>query len=122
MVGFLKVRLHKDRYDYSRDGRHMSLRELLKVRTLVVALAAVLALPAYGQYPGQVSKDKKDKPELRAIAVLEWTGDAQNPKASRLVPVAALDGGQLQDGSISLAGPEPMAVAPEVEYDLQLDG
>jgi hypothetical protein len=122
MVSFLKVRLHKDRYDYSRDGRHMSLRELLKVRTLVVALAAVLALHAYGQYPGQVAKDKKDKPELRAIAVLEWTGDAQNPKASRLVPVAVLDGGQLQDGSIYLARPEPMAVAPEVEYELQLDG
>ncbi len=100
----------------------MSLRELLKGRTVLMAMAALAALHASGQYPGQVAKDKKDKPELRAIAVLEWTGDEKSPKASRLVPVAVLDGGQLQDGSIYLARPEPMAVAPEVEYELQLDG
>jgi hypothetical protein len=58
------------------------------------------ALPVWAQYPGQVTKTTKDSPELRAIAVLEWTGDASKPKASRLVPVAVLDGGQLQDGGI----------------------
>lgn len=100
----------------------MSLHELLKVRTVLMALVAFAALHAFAQYPGQLSKDKKDKPELRAIAVLEWTGDEKSPKASRLVPVAVLDGGQLQDGSVYLARPEPMAVAPEVEYELQLDG
>ncbi len=100
----------------------MSLRELFRVRTVLMALVAFAALQAFGQYSGRVSKDKKDKPELRAIAVLEWTGDEKSPKASRLVPVAVLDGGQLQDGSIYLARPEPMAVAPEVEYELQLDG
>jgi hypothetical protein len=33
-----------------------------------------------------------------------------------------LDGGQLQDGAVYLARPEPMALFPEVEYVLQQDG
>jgi hypothetical protein len=78
--------------------------------------------PAWAQYPGQVTKSSKDSPELRAIAVLEWTGDAGKPKTSRLVPVAVLDGGQLQDGGIYLARPQPLALAGEVEYELQQNG
>jgi hypothetical protein len=69
-----------------------------------------------------VSKTDKGTPELRSIAVLEWTGDAGKPKASRLVPVAVLDGGELQDGGIYLARPEPMALIPEVEYELEQNG
>jgi len=92
---------------------------------LVLALASVL--PALAQYPGQVTKSSKDAPELRAIAVLEWTGEAGSPKASRLVPVAVLDQGriladQLQDGGIYMARPEPLALTGEVEYELQQDG
>jgi hypothetical protein len=89
---------------------------------MIVLAGLVAALPAWAQYPGQVTKSTKDSPELRSIAVLEWTGDAGKPKASRLVPVAVLDGGQLQDGSIYLARPEPMALAGEVEYELQQNG
>ena len=90
---------------------------------LVVGMAALLAtLPAAGQYVGKVAKTDKDAPELRSIAVLEWTGDLTSPKAIRLVPVSVLDGGDLQDGGIYLARPEPLAVAPEVEYQLEEDG
>jgi hypothetical protein len=88
----------------------------------LAALAFVAALPGWAQYPGQVTKKSKESPELRSIAVLEWTGVAGKPNSSRLVPVAVLDGGELQDGSIYLARPEPMAVAGEVEYELQQDG
>ncbi len=56
---------------------------------------------------------------LRSIGVLEWTGPEEHPKASRLVPVLVDDNGKLEDGSIYLARPEPMAVAPEVEYELE---
>ena len=84
------------------------------------AILAVLPLPA--QYVGKVSKPDKESPELRSIAVLEWTGNLSNPKAIRLVPVSVLDGGELQDGGIYLARPEPLAVAPEVEYQLEEDG
>ena len=105
----------------------MSLRKAkviaLFARTAVLAGAGLLfALPAWSQYPGQVTKSGKETPELRSIAVLEWTGEAGKPKASRLVPVAVLDGGQLQDGGIYLARPEPLALTGEVEYELEQNG
>jgi hypothetical protein len=80
------------------------------------------ALPAQAQYPGQITKPDKSAPELRSVAVLEWTGEAGKPKASRLVPVTVLDGGSLQDGGIYMARPEPLALAGEVEYELENDG
>jgi hypothetical protein len=89
---------------------------------LLAAVVVLAALPATAQYVGKVTSGEKDTPELRSIAVLEWTGDEGNPKASRLVPVAVLDGGQLQDGGIYLARPEPLALAPQVEYELEQDG
>ena len=100
-----------------------TMNESGKGRAILSAVASLLVvIAAAGQYPGQVSKDKKDIPELRSIAVLEWEGDLGKPKASRLVPVAVLDGGELQDGGIYLARPEPLAVVPQVEYQLEEDG
>jgi hypothetical protein len=95
-------------------------------RETVLALLFT-ALPVCAQYPGQVAKSSKDAPELRSVAVLEWTGEAGHPKACRLVPVAVVDGtrlagDQLQDGGIYLARPEPLSLAGEVEYELQQDG
>ncbi len=94
---------------------------------LVPALALVLALlsaPAgrAAQYPTQVEKKDTDAPVLRAVGVLEWTGDAGKPKTSRLVPITVFDGDQLQDGSVYLARPAPLAVESGVEYILQKDG
>jgi len=90
---------------------------------VVLGLAGLLApQPAFGQYVGKVSETDKSAAELRAVAVLEWTGEAGNPKASRLVPITVLDGGQLQDGGVYLARPEPMALFPDIEYVLQQDG
>jgi len=88
----------------------------------LAALALAAALPLWCQYPGQVAKTSKDAPELRSIAVLEFTGDAANPTASRLVPVLVFDGGQLQDGGIYMARPEPLALTGEVEYQLESGG
>lgn len=134
------------RFDYFRGGRHMSpewisgtifrsarqrhsaagYSVLSEFRPLslfpLLALGAAFALPAVAQYPGQLTKSTKDAPELRSIAVLEWTGEAGKPKASRLVPVAVLDGGELQDGGIYLARPQPLALGAEVEYELLQDG
>ncbi len=86
------------------------------------AFALLAGLPACAQYPGQVTKTSKDKPELRAIAVLEFTGVPGKPNRSRLVPVAVLDDGQLEDGAIYLARPEPLSLSGEVEYELEQDG
>jgi len=95
-------------------------RRLAGAAGVVVGLLA--ALPVAAQYPGQVAKSTKDAPELRAISVLEWTGEAGKPKACRIVPVAVLDGGKLQDGGVYLSRPEPIALAGEVEYELQQNG
>ena len=113
------------KFDYSRGGRQMSSRRaggFIVSAGSAVLLAASLAATACAQYPGQVTKSSKENPELRAISVLEWTGEAGKPKTSRLVPVAVLDEGQLQDGGIYLARPQPLALAGEVEYELQQDG
>jgi hypothetical protein len=80
------------------------------------------ALSAVAQYPGQVAKNAKETPELRSIAVLEWVGEPGKPTRSRLIPVAVLDGGQLQDGGIYLARPEPLSLQSEVEYELEQNG
>lgn len=93
---------------------------------LAWATCATLALSfaplAGAQYPGQIAKKSKDPAELRAVAVLEWTGDEDKPKTSRLVPITVYDGEQLQDGNVYLARPQPLALAGEVEYELEQNG
>jgi hypothetical protein len=113
--------------DFFRGKWQMTLRRgLLSMRRMGLAAAVLLGashLPA--QYPGQVAKSSKEAPELRSIAILEWTGEAGKPKKSRLVPVAdgaRLQGDQLQDGGIYLARPVPLALAGAVEYELQQNG
>ncbi len=87
-----------------------------------LGLLLVLTAPVFGQYPGKVAKGTKADPVLRSVAVLEWTGEAGKPSASRLVPVSVFDGEQLNDGTIYLNRPEPLAVASGVEYELQTAG
>ncbi|MBS1803594.1 MAG: hypothetical protein JST28_09505 [Acidobacteria bacterium] len=91
-------------------------------RTSTALVTALIASAAIAQYPGQIEKKSKDAPTLRAVAVLEWTGDIGKPKKSRLVPVTIYDGQNLHDASIYMARPHPMALAGEVEYELQRNG
>jgi hypothetical protein len=90
--------------------------------TVLAGVALLATLPARAQYPGQVTKASPDVPEIRSVAVLEWTGDEQHPKASRMVPVSVFDGQELQDGGIYLARPQPLALSGEVEYELKDNG
>jgi hypothetical protein len=101
--------------------RPVLMQSMLRRPVLLAGAALLAALPACGQYPGQV-KTGRDTPQIRAIGVLEWTGDEEKPKASRLVPVAVYDGEVLQDGGIYLARPAPLAVSSEVEYELKQNG
>ena len=114
-----RVRLH-----YFRGVGPVSSRRFISTwPTLLVAGALAFAPAALiAQYPGQITKKSKDTPELRAVAVLEWTGDAGKPKNSRLVPITVYDGQALQDGNVYLARPQPMALQSEVEYELEQDG
>lgn len=91
-------------------------------RAASASAGLLCALPLCAQYPGQIAKKDKETPALRAVAVLEWTGDLGKPKTSRLVPITVYDGEQLQDGGEYLARPEPLAVAGGVEYILQQNG
>ena len=93
------------------------------IRPISLAIAfSLVAAAACAQYPGQVTKTSKDTPDLRAIGVVEWTGDAGKPKTSRLVPITVYDGEALQDGNVYLARPQPLALAGEVEYELEKNG
>ena len=116
----LTISLH-----YGRGARVPSRRRLCVSAALCMIACALLAPFATAQYPGQIKTDKdkeKEAPSLRAIAVLEWTGDLAKPKTSRLVPIAVFDGEQLQDAGVYLARPQPLAVTGGVEYILQKDG
>lgn len=109
---------------YLRLGQQVSLRGTcvrLKRQAILFVFGLVAVLPALGQYPGQITK-KDNAPELRAVGVLEWTGEEGKPKFSRLVPITVFDGQELQDGGLYLARPQPLAVAGGVEYVLQQDG
>ncbi len=90
---------------------------------IVLACAELIgALSVAAQYPVQSSKSGQNTAEVRAVGVLEWTGDQAHPKASRLVPVSVYDGAELQDGGIYLARPAPLALSNEVEYELKDNG
>ncbi len=84
-----------------------------------LAMLLTLAAPAYAQYPGHVENAKKKAPAVRAIAVLEWTGDMGKPSASRIIPISVFDGERYQPGGLYLAKPEPLALEPGTEYVLQ---
>ncbi len=84
-----------------------------------LALFLALAAPAYAQYPGHIEDGKKKGPTVRAIAVLEWTGEMGKPSASRIIPISVFDGEQYQPGGLYLAKPEPLALEPGTEYVLQ---
>jgi hypothetical protein len=91
---------------------------------LWITTAALLTAvhPAAAQYPGQITNAEKNNSTLRAVAVLEWTGDEAKPKTSRLVPICVYDGHELQDADIYLARPFPLALTSDVEYQLMYDG
>ena len=84
-----------------------------------LAMLLALAAPAYAQYPGHIENGKEKGPTVRAIAVLEWTGDMGKPSASRIIPISVFDGEQYQPGGLYLAKPEPLALEPGTEYVLQ---
>ncbi len=90
--------------------------------TAALWVVMVGAVAAWAQYPGQITKKSKDTPDLRAIAVLEWTGEIGKPKACRMVPITVFDGDKLQDAGVYLARPEPLALTGEVEYELKENG
>ena len=88
------------------------------------AIALGCAGVLWAQYPGHIDKQQKAAASstLRAVAVLEWTGDRNRPNATRLVPVSLFDGVRLQDGGLYLARPVPLALDSGTEYEVEGSG
>lgn len=108
---------------YGRAGRGASGVARGRLWIVLLLFGALVMGPALrAQYRSQTDKKDKDVPALRAVAVVEWTGDLTKAKTSRLVPVTVYDGEQLQDAGVYLARPEPVAVDGGTEYILQKDG
>jgi hypothetical protein len=106
--------------DYCTHSRAMTqMRRTVLMPSMLLSLA-MLALPAptQAQTPVAPKAAQAKQPELRALGVLEWTGEAEKPSASRLVPVAIFTGTSYQDASLYLARPEPLAVQRDTEYEL----
>jgi hypothetical protein len=97
----------------------MDRQRLLGQAARSLALLVAFALPAGAQYPGHVESNKKAAPSVRAVAVLEWTGERGKPSASRIIPISVFDGEQYQPGGLYLARPEPLALESGTEYVLQ---
>src|SRR5262245_47808480 len=88
------------RLHYFREARRVSsLRSHAPSiqRASSALLMGLIAAAAVAQYPGQIEKKSKEAPTLRAVGVLEWTGDLGKPKKSRLVPITIYDGQTLHD-------------------------
>jgi hypothetical protein len=105
----------------------MSLPRRLRVFSLrriaaIFLAGGLFAAGTQAQYTGRIAKTDDKKPVLRSVAVLEWTGAPGKPSATRLVPVAVYDGEQLNDGTIYLPEPYPLAVSNGIEYELQMAG
>uniref|UniRef100_E6PX22 Uncharacterized protein n=1 Tax=mine drainage metagenome TaxID=410659 RepID=E6PX22_9ZZZZ len=54
--------------------------------------------------------------------MLEWVGAPGKPSASRLIPISVYNGEHLNDGTLYLSRPEPLALENGVEYELQSAG
>lgn len=84
-----------------------------------IALAVLWLLPSLPAQTHGTTKATPAKPhELRALGVLEWTGEEGKPSSSRLIPIALYTGETYQDASLYLARPEPLAVQRDTEYEL----
>ncbi len=111
----------------------------LRAGLLMSCAALLVGAGAWAQYGGSAANQAvqgtgaaankaKDAPPLRAVAVMEWTGEETKPgvpgkiKTSRLIPVSIYNGERLEDAGIYLARPQPLALAGEVEYLLKKNG
>ena len=73
----------------------------------------------------QATTKKKKTPldlVLRSIAVLEWTGPADKPTTSLLIPVAVYTDDHYMDGGDYLADPVPLSVENGTQYVLEKSG
>ena len=89
----------------------------------LAALAIATSLPVAAQYAGKVPEQGKARRSRTARGGRAGVDRRSRPsKASRLVPITLWDGHELQDASIYMAQPEPLALQSDVEYKLKDNG
>jgi hypothetical protein len=115
-IGNFVVHLHETSPSPKEIAMQRDYSMITKGAHILLMLTAVVA-PAGAQYPGHMENNaKKAAPTIRAVAVVEWTGDKAKPSASRIIPISVFDGEQYQPGGLYLAKPEPLALEPGTEY------
>ncbi len=82
------------------------------------ALLAGLVAGAVGQAP----RPRQKEPALRALAVLELTGDSKALGRGRLGPVYVLEDGKYYDAGLYKVRPRPMAVEAGTVYEAERSG
>lgn len=85
------------------------------------AVASALLL-ASGVLAAQTHRVEAPQKVTRAVAVYEWTGELDKPKAARLVPVSLFINGHLEDASVYLARPVPFALQTGDLYEVERAG
>ncbi len=86
----------------------------------VICCALLVALVVGA--PGQTPRPKRKEPALRALAVLELTGDSKTPGRGRLVPIYVLEDGKYYDAGLYKVRPRPMAVEAGTVYEAERSG
>lgn len=96
---------------------------MMSVRAVSLALTAtLLAAPLATTLPGQMHRVAAPERVTRAVAVYEYVGDPQHPKAARLIPVSLFIGDHFEDADVYLARPIPFALDGGLRYELQRAG
>ncbi len=87
------------------------------------AIATALLTPvAVTPMTAQTHRVGAPEQVTRAVAVYEYVGDLQHPKAARLIPVSLFIGGHFEDAGVYLARPIPFALDTGLRYELQRAG
>ena len=97
-----------------------SIKSLLFARKAAAAGASLVL--ACTSLPGQMHRTAAPEQVTRAVAVYEYVGDMQHPKAARLIPISLFIGGHFEDAGVYLARPIPFALDTGLRYELQRSG
>ena len=91
---------------------------------LFLGMVCLLSAQAIDSVQTQTTPKKKTPLDLvlRSIAVLEWTGPAEKPTSSLLIPVTVYTDDRYMDGGDYLAEPVPLAVENGTQYVLEKSG
>lgn len=91
---------------------------------LFLGMVRLLSAQVIDSVQTQTTPKKKTPLDLvlRSIAVLEWTGPAEKPTSSLLIPVTVYTDDRYMDGGDYLAEPVPLAVENGTQYVLEKSG